>query len=86
MNIGFHRNFIKQYKRVPKSTRFRVGERLELFELNALHPLLNTHPLTGNRTGQWSINITGDWRAIFVYQDRETVIFIDLDTHSNLYK
>lgn len=45
----------------------------------------HNHPLTGNRAGQWSINITGDWRAIYMFRDKDTIVFIDIDTHSNLY-
>lgn len=83
--IDFHRTFIKRYSKVPKKIQSKFKVRLELFEQNSAHPLLNTHPLAGDRKGEWSINITGDWRAIFVYTTADLVLFIDLDTHSNLY-
>ncbi len=48
--------------------------------------LLRNHALSGDRAGQWSINVTGDWRAVYVFGEKEgVVIFIDIDTHSNLY-
>ena len=66
--------------------RDRFNERLQLFEDNPSHPLLDNHALQGNRVGQWSINITGDWRALYEFQGPDAIIFVDLDTHSNLYK
>ncbi|MDO8564440.1 MAG: type II toxin-antitoxin system mRNA interferase toxin, RelE/StbE family [bacterium] len=76
---------MKRYAKISPSLRSRCDERVELFETEPNHPLLHNHALQGDRRGQWSINITGDWRAIYEFQDENTVIFIDIDTHSNLY-
>ncbi|MBU3965571.1 type II toxin-antitoxin system mRNA interferase toxin, RelE/StbE family [Patescibacteria group bacterium] len=86
MKIEFHKHFTKRYKKIPSGIRRQFEERLFIFEENSFHPLLNNHPLTGDRKGQWSINVTGDWRAIYVFKDEDTIVFIDIDTHSNLYK
>ncbi len=85
MHIDFHRTFKKRYQKIPAHIRDRFDERLQLFEDNSSHPLLDNHALQGDRAGQWSINITGDWRAIYEFQDLERIIFVDIDTHSNLY-
>ncbi|PIR87441.1 MAG: hypothetical protein COU11_00270 [Candidatus Harrisonbacteria bacterium CG10_big_fil_rev_8_21_14_0_10_49_15] len=85
MNIDFHRTFKKRYKKIPVKVRSQFDERLLLFQKDSSHPLLSHHPLSGDRDGQWSINITGDWRALYVWLEPETVLFIDIDTHSNLY-
>lgn len=86
MKIEFHRAFIKRRKRIAAKIARQFDERFRIFEGNSYHPLLNNHPLGGDRKGQWSINITGDWRAIYVFKNEDTVVFIDIDTHSNLYK
>jgi addiction module RelE/StbE family toxin len=86
MKIVFHEWFLKRYKKVPLKIRQKFEERLFLFEKNPSHPILNIHPLTGDRKNQWSINITGDWRAIYTIKGEDTIIFIDLNTHSNLYR
>lgn len=85
MRILLHRNFEKKFVKLSKKVTERFQERRNLFLTDPFHPLLNNHPLTGSRTGQWSINVTGDWRVIYLLQDAATVIFIDIDTHSNLY-
>ena len=48
--------------------------------------LLNNHSLTGKYTGCKSINITGDWRAIFEEINDNIIYFVELGTHSQLYK
>lgn len=86
MRIEFHRSFQKRYKKIALKMRRQFDGRLLLFEKEPFHPILNNHPLTGDRAGQWSINITGDWRAVYVFKERATAVFIDIDTHSNLYE
>ena len=55
-----------------------------MFSLNPYDLRLNNHILSGKWSGYRSINITGDWRAIF--RETETgVYFIVLGTHSQLY-
>jgi len=86
MQVEFHRKFIKRYAKIPVFIRAKCEERLRLFEQEPFHPLLDNHALKGDRFGQWSINITGDWRALYEFLDSETIIFVEIDTRSNLYK
>ena len=86
MKIEFHKHFKKRYKKIPAKIRSQFKERLFIFEETPFHPLLNNHPLTGDRNGQWSINVAGDWRAIYVFRNGDAVVFIDIDTHSNFYR
>ena len=86
MIIILHRNFEKKYLKLSRKIKTQFKERRDLFLENPFHPQLNNHSLGGDREGQWSINITGDLRAVYVFKGRDTIIFIDIDTHSNLYK
>jgi len=86
MHIILSRNFEKKFVKLDKKVQTKFRARRDLFFENPYHSLLNNHSLSGDRSGQWSINITGDWRVIYTWQDKQTVIFIDIDTHSNLYK
>lgn len=85
MKIQFHKNFIKQYKK-RRSIKRQIDERIVLFRIDPFDPILNNHGLTGKYEGYRSINITGDFRAIFELIDDDTARFIDMDTHGNLYK
>lgn len=64
--------------------------RLKIFLSDPFYPLLNNHQLTGKFQDSHSINVTGDWRAIFTeYIDkdgRRVIIFSVIGTHSQLYK
>lgn len=85
MIILLHRDFKKKFTKLHPKLKKQFWERRDLFLQNPFHPLLNNHALSGNRQAQWSINITGDWRLIYEFTDTDTVVFLDIDTHNNLY-
>jgi addiction module RelE/StbE family toxin len=88
MKIEFSKKFFKQRNKSPKKIQESFDIRLSLFKSDCFHSLLNFHELKGKLKGYYSINITGDWRAIFRFRDKKKniVIFISLNTHSELYK
>ena len=86
MKILLHRNFKKQYKKLTPSYQRRFKERRNLFLQNPFHPLLNNHALHRPYEGCRSINITGDIRAIYEAVGLDTVHFIALGTHPELYE
>jgi mRNA interferase YafQ len=86
MIIRFHRNFDKSYKKLKISENKKIKEKLLLFIQNPYHPLLNNHPLKGKYLDYRSINISGDLRAIYKLVSDNEVIFVEIDSHSNLYK
>lgn len=86
MKIVLHRNFERQYAKLKKQTKARTKERLALFLRDEFHPLLNNHPLRGKYAGYRSINITGDYRALYRRGERDERVFTFIDTHSNLYR
>lgn len=85
MYFVFHKNFKKQYKKLPQKIKDTFKKRLSLFLRDPFDSTLNNHPLSGDRNGQWSFNVTGDWRAIYVWDNKNTVILLEINTHSNLY-
>ena len=85
MQIDFHNNFRKQYKKLSLKTQDKFDERLIKFKDSPLIPELNNHALHGKYEGCRSINVTGDFRAIYEVREKG-VRFLDIDTHSNLYK
>lgn len=84
MRILLHKNFKKQYKKLPKKIQVKFSERLKIFLDDNNHPLLNTHSLQGEDRPLISINITGNYRALFVIENN-TVVFHKIGTHSELY-
>ena len=88
MKILFKKSFDKSKQKLPLSVRKKLTERLFLFEENPFSDLLHNHALKGEYLGYRSINITGDFRAIFRELSDgkyEFVEFVDIGTHSQLY-
>lgn len=85
MKIILHRRFKKQYKKLDTSGQRKFKERRDLFLQDPFHPLLHNHALQGEYVGCRSINITGDLRTIYQEIDSDTVYFIALGTHPELY-
>lgn len=86
MIIRFHRKFEKQVAKLKQNVYDHLELRLQLFMKDSFHPLLNNHNLTGKYKGYRSINITGDYRAIFLLVSDKEAIFVAIGTHSKLYK
>lgn len=84
MDAYWHRLFLKKLKKLPVKIRSRFGERLELFLAMPTDPSLNNHSVEKVFPDCRSINITGDYRAIFKVE-QDTVIFITIGTHAELY-
>lgn len=85
MLIRFSKKFAKHYKKASSEVKTSFDKKLNIFLQNPFHPLLNNHTLVGKFVGFRSINITGDWRAIYKGTD-EIIVFTVLGTHSQLYK
>lgn len=84
MNISYHRDFKKYFKKLPEKIKGKFAERILLFEKDEFEPVLNNHALRGSYSGYRSINITGDLRAIY-RKSSDEVMFMAINSHSNLY-
>lgn len=86
MSVDFSNKFKKQYEKAPASVKIILKERLLVFERDRRAPCLNNHELKGKFRGCRSINVGGDWRAIFQELDSGDVYFAFFGTHGKLYK
>ena len=44
-------------------------------------PGFRLHPLKGDRMGQWSVRVSGNWRVVFRFEDGEVVDVDLIDYH-----
>lgn len=79
------RSFQKQYSKLPPKIQKSFKERLRLFLTDQSDPRLRIHPLRGKYRGYWSINVTGDVRALFRWEGETIVIFTFIGTRSEIY-
>jgi len=85
MQIWYHTKFKKQFNKLPLDTQNQFYKRLKLFQINRANQKLRVHPLRGRYQGYWSLNVTGDVRALFVDDSDETVTFAVIGSHGELY-
>lgn len=85
MKIYFHTHFEKKFKKLDGAVKKKFLNRLKLFVTSPFHPQLHNHALKGSLTGYRSINITGDYRAVYKQVAEDAVEFQTIDTHANLY-
>ena len=84
MEIQFHKNFKKRFKKIPAKIQEQFYKRLDLFLKNKFDKTLNNHSVGKAFPSCHSINVSGDYRAIFEdHGDR--AVFITIGTHSELY-
>lgn len=86
MQIKLSKQFTKQYDKAPQKIQFAFDKRLLVFKQHPFNPMLRNHALTGEFSWYRSINVTGDWRALFhEFENGEVVFFDFIGTHSQLY-
>ena len=85
MEIKFSPQFLKQLHRQTPKIQQKFYERLELWQHDPWHALLRVHTLHGRYHGFYSINITGDMRALYQIVEENLVLFDSIGTHSQLY-
>ncbi|HEV7702145.1 MAG TPA: type II toxin-antitoxin system mRNA interferase toxin, RelE/StbE family [Candidatus Paceibacterota bacterium] len=85
MTVAYSRIFKKMFKKKNAWVQNKFGERLSLFMKDRNNPTLNNHPLGGIWAGCRSINITGDFRAVYEELGDDQFQFIAIGTHSELY-
>ena len=85
MNMHYSSQFKKQYRKLPKKIQEQFKKRLVLFAEDQIHAKLHVHKLTGRYNDLWSINVTGDIRAVFDKSFKDTVLFVAIGSHSVLY-
>lgn len=85
MRLNRTHNFNKQYKKLPEKVRQQFKVRIAMWLVTPEHPTLRVHSLKGDLRGYWSMNISGDYRAVYYFVNDEEVVFVLIGTHSQLY-
>lgn len=86
MQIIISNKFEKQFAKLPKKIKRQTIERINIFRTDVFAEILSNHPLSGEWYGYRSINVAGDYRAVFKELEDDTYYFVAVGTHSQLYK
>jgi len=85
MQYILSKRFEKDFSKLPKPVKKKVLIILQQFVDDPLDPSLRNHRLSGKWNNHFSINVTGDVRAVYVYIQDDVVHFIAVGSHSELY-
>ena len=85
MNVKYSRRFLKQYYKFSPKIQERFRQRLGLWQIEPTNPILGIHPLSGQFAGYYSLNVTGDIRALYHKSGEGYVLFGFIASHSQLY-
>ena len=86
MNVVFHKHFEKMAQKLLPKVKQKMIERIALFTQDPLSSTLRNHALRTPYKGSYSIDITGDYRAVYELVDEQTALFTHVGTHSQLYR
>lgn len=86
LSITHTKTFMKEYKKMSPGIRLKFDERASLFVKEPFHSILSRHSLHREYKGYESINVTGDYRAIFKQVSIEHFEFYRIGRHNQLYK
>ena len=72
---GLPANLVPRLRRIL----FRLQEATHPRSADA--PGFRLHPLKGDRAGQWSVRVSGNWRVVFRFEDGQAVDVDLIDYH-----
>jgi addiction module RelE/StbE family toxin len=85
MQYILSKRFEKDFAKLPAATKKKAITTLEKFIVDPQNPTLRNHGLSGKWKGHFSINVTGDTRAVYFVIEDDVVRFVAIGSHSELY-
>jgi mRNA interferase YafQ len=86
MNVDFTKAFNKQFEKLTEKRQKQAKAAIALFLRDITSPSLRNHALKGEWLGYRSISAGGDFRLHFRMINQDTILFVAVGTHSQLYK
>jgi len=85
MQYVLSKHFEKDFAKLAKITKKKAIATLDKFIKNPQNPTLRNHGLSGKWKGHFSINVTGDTRAVYFVIENDIVRFVAIGSYSELY-
>jgi addiction module RelE/StbE family toxin len=86
VNVDYTEPFNGQFEKLPREHQVQIKDAVELFLEDVAEPSLRNHALKGKWVGYRSISSGGDLRLHFKMVDPNTVLFVAVGSHGQLYK
>ena len=85
MQYILSKRFEKEFKKLPKLVKKKVLAVLQRFINDPSDPTFRNHRLSGKWNNHFSIDVTGDVRAVYLHIENDIVHFVAVGSHSELY-
>ena len=88
MIIRYDPDFIERLKKQNVRIRKSFKERILIFSKDPFYPQLNNHPLREEWEGYRSVDITNDYRAIYIEKvegEDKVAYFVAIGIHEELF-
>jgi addiction module RelE/StbE family toxin len=86
MNIDYSKPFDKQFTKLSKAQKQLVIDAVELFIDDPFNDSLRNHPLKDRWVNYRSITASDNLRLHYRVIKKDTVLFVAVGTHDELYK
>ena len=86
MEYILSKQFEKDFSKLSKSTKLKAIATFQKFVKNPNEITLRNHELVGKLKDFYSINVTGDIRAVYIVLESDLVQFVAIGSHSKLYR
>lgn len=83
--LEYTQKFKRQIKKLPISIAKDFFAIKGLLEENPFNPSLKTHKLGGNLRPYWSASINYEYRVIFRFEGKQSILLITIGNHE-IYK
>jgi len=83
--VNFHREFRKAFAKLPTAYQEKTVSAIDKFTKNPRNPALAVHTLKGSMLGRCAFSVTANIRVVFTYQNKSTVLMLDVGGHDQVY-
>ncbi len=82
MTVFYTANFLRQFKKLPRTLQQEAKEKIELFKKNQHQPSLRVHKLKGHLRRYWSFSVNYSYRIVYEYDSSTTIALLAIGDHS----
>ena len=83
--IYYSTHFIRKVKKLSPFDQSLLSSKIDVFRTDSNNPKLKVHALTG-KLRIFSFSLDYSRRVIFVKPEKDTVLFVDVGSHDEVYR
>lgn len=85
IRIIYSKKFLRAANKLSKDIQDKIELKENIFRNNPFDSRLKTHKLHGKDKKYWAYSITGDYRIKFLFLDDDSILYLHVGTHDEVY-